>query len=1623
MNNLLYFPNSTFWNYYLCCLEEQNNRLRKQVKELLEQIEEEPAHEGDHCELVRRIDEIPPCEGDDADEILRALAPHVKRLKDMIRRHHDIPTPPPSSYMAAETQHNLDELIHDIEEVGKFLGKTFDEELDMSSSASSLKSQLDTESSAKKELEKQLEIKEGEFKILTARNIDLQHASELTAKTLEECLQSVTSISDADKKQISILSANLDTCDKGLRECKTQLEPLTAEISSYKAKLKEREKVIKLLEAKLSTCKIKNVGIVKQVSDLRAQKQRLLQELETTRASGNESRNKTTTCEKHVDRLEKKLREVNAKYTQLANSLTTENMSEEFNKKSPLEKIGILYTKIQSQESELARVRAHLSSCETKRKKAMKDITDKDEQLLELTKSAADTLTALQELVVDQTGIQGVLQQLKSNKLVLDSVVTKLKDMYINTTGDPSKPSTTTDPNKLADAISTLIEDYKQQLANYDRDHQDLQEQLTYLQDTQDVIRQTKFLDMIQHMLTEVQRTIQRETHEATFSLESVLKRILASNRIYDSVKNSVTQVVTEILKKRLAEAQEEAERLQKLKDSEEGELTDYKSKLEEQLSLITILRDHEQKILESLKNVVDAESFGKWLRDLFHEVPRIQGLDDEVTDLQDSLAWQEQLLKKVYENVDKNEAERGDAQILNDSILKMLSEFKNTPDDTVSQTVSKLESNIADLHRRLRAAMQKSDITNLHKRLKRLEDNLTADRQLYTLIQDKLKVGTKGEILGKIVDLKIDLEQAGSTMSNCQKNLDELVSQEERLKKVLDIAYDSKLDVDHIETEYTKLKRDIKTCRQELEVQKGKFSSRASEYEENLKKAERLYSAAIDEASQQHVQAIEVQQRKTAAAEAATIAAKEEFQGQVDLCNTHIVHIIAVMDKISQGVEVNISKFDPPLPQPVITALTTVIDRQSQLKALEDLKVRLEAEKVGLVETHATDLRKAVSRCREDYDEKLRDLKDEVDELKEANSTIQAELDKCREMQQNAVSEQIQSLERELEDVRRQLADCLSQKSSSGQPSVNVVDVTNCLEALKWAVKLRLELEPKLTNAKSLTVHKVTPKNELTNRIEEVQDYFNKLGSASDTFRSTAVNITVGDVQRKKDIAIDKCRTLIDEYSRLVTDYFSNNKYTIMSDMLMDLSEDLLGQVRVYVRIKAKPSSEDKDLVHPADQTIVRGKCDKKTYSKGRFFAVYPGDFTTWQVFTGRTDIERDNDFTQLESHDYTQATGTPPMFNVLRQLSSGYHIIMFGYGMSGSGKTHTLVGAPPNYPKGVIHYCFQYLRATRDAKQIRVKNIFEEYVNLNNFDLLNLSLSGKLILLHGADDDRPKYKDGSDINDSLNCINGACCVDERDTFLRETGLQSVLDDVDVSDDNSGLNLILQRIEEYRTRPYRGRQRPTRMNKRGSSRSHLYILFEVIFNNGITGYITFIDAAGRESPMQIWNDMVVDFTGSNLTAKEKRNAPVVSDQEMNILNLADFSILLRQGGIDEYVKGRLKQSVESILKEIQESIYINESLNHLTHYLRTRSRRDARFQLVTAFNRDTYKVPASNVYFKSPEENTTPIMMTHILRYLTEVGNPEKTKYVMVCAVRQEQRYCNGTVTTLDFANRIKST
>lgn len=438
------------------------------------------------------------------------------------------------------------------------------------------------------------------------------------------------------------------------------------------------------------------------------------------------------------------------------------------------------------------------------------------------------------------------------------------------------------------------------------------------------------------------------------------------------------------------------------------------------------------------------------------------------------------------------------------------------------------------------------------------------------------------------------------------------------------------------------------------------------------------------------------------------------------------------------------------------------------------------------------------------------------------------------------------------------------------------------------------------------------------------------------------------------------------------------------LSTTVQSLADDMTGAVRVYVRVKfPSPSGVAKSIwnADPVKRTIMPTD-DQYPDSSDR-----PPKFGP---FSGVFDHER---LCRSRSGDASNATRTKIVTNrdvyhgwddgshriegarqAFAALNDGYHVVAFGYGFSGSGKTYTLFGDSDRAVPGIIT---QALTGLRDVKSISLDLIAEECVGQVNGQVVKghvkcLYASDALrqraskidgapeTLTQGVPDKQKMHTfwpwswDGNGDGNGDGSISKPRIADESVRsanphleYVPAFKLRSNDDEEGSSpytrdmterttsrETQKWLDDIMYTITKYRTEEAMTiRATP---NNPQSSRSHLYLTFriELLGDEGRTSYLTAVDMAGREDANVFASDFV-DVLFDELRRKSANSgtdaaiARAVADETKQIQDESTKQLsTLNAQSVEEISRAEKKQTIlEGRLNTLNNERVKNEQL------------------------------------------------------------------------------------------------
>lgn len=514
-----------------------------------------------------------------------------------------------------------------------------------------------------------------------------------------------------------------------------------------------------------------------------------------------------------------------------------------------------------------------------------------------------------------------------------------------------------------------------------------------------------------------------------------------------------------------------------------------------------------------------------------------------------------------------------------------------------------------------------------------------------------------------------------------------------------------------------------------------------------------------------------------------------------------------------------------------------------------------------------------------------------------------------------------------------------------------------------------------------------------------------------------------------------DSCANIVSLYGK------SNSIYTqvkYLENVLVNMYENISGAVRIYVRLRPLASGTTLKTVSKEGKSVIYNGnlCKSSTKTYGRFFGVIPDTFSNADVYSGCNGTIIDKTEFVITGHGEEKEKGqlccltndASGMCRVFNQLAEGYHIILFGYGHSGSGKTQTLLGS--NDEPGLT----QLAISNAKTKIVNLKGIFE--LSHDKIDIRSKNFnSGKFINLFQRGSDR-----------ILKDIPSTMIHNEENSF-NETALSyglnmSMLKKSPISASNMSVLKIV--LDNYRMSRNRIMATP---NNPQSSRSHLFIVLEFVYNN-TKGLLTVVDMGGREMATDIL-EMYLDkpkdrgWQLTSLLLNDPKLYPKYLSPHKFTINDPSLSWFFNDNiykanqsyanTVDTYVKNlnTISHNMEKTIEVIKESMFINETINQLTLFFKMKQ--DASKDL-RSFGMKEHQYPIDEIKNKYdpmkfltgiPTISSDRMGMFRILNVLSKYGD-KPSKFVMICNVRQEAtptKFCMSSRETLEFAHSIRST
>ena len=800
-------------------------------------------------------------------------------------------------------------------------------------------------------------------------------------------------------------------------------------------------------------------------------------------------------------------------------------------------------------------------------------------------------------------------------------------------------------------------------------------------------------------------------------------------------------------------------------------------------------------------------------------------------------------------------------------------------------------------------------------------------------------------------------------------------------------------------------------------------------------------------------------------------------------------------LEAARSDLQVKLSKVMSQLDQAQIEYMDDIRKKQSQITALNDtidtmtnnatlgkdemsrLQTQLEtkSDELYLLQNQFKDLEDTRTRLNTEAANREAQL---VAQLEAANAnaiTLQTLLDTSKG-QLNTCNDNIQRLDSEINTLRAQIDNMtherekLDVQENEKQEEIKVVTTT--------AVQVCDELRAEMTNKLTFIGKQVDKYDNINSKL--AQDAMSTLGRKWIQFKSQLHDIIeqarylVNNVQvpsvvspTTPDSAIDMsppvtpatstgqniinmdCDQIKQEYGRTLS---INNELLSIDRDLSNFYEDISGSVRVY--IKLKPSQDDGKipLVLTKDGRNVKfgegcgGVVVNNKKSFGPFFGVMPESYNNIDIYRGCSGLGVDTNF-KVIGGDACCKVGDDGekdpagLCRVIGQIASGYHVVLFGYGTSGSGKTYTLFGDAGRNVPGLVELAM----ANGGAQSIRVKNVYE--LSLKSVDYAFRNLTSQVNFIYGENKllDELARKQKMRVQDLRSSfalfINGQGDNELNITQVpQKLGTMEYLLDNNGSVDASAMFNLSKLITLFRSTEVEPHIKAT-PNNPTSSRAHLFMTLEFIYENGTKGYLTVVDMGGVESPLDIFNTFYTKTNhGVNDAPRNIQNniLSYLSGINLNTTNFKRIEFTTKSPSIawydgpnkDKFVQDLMAYNEAGIRKIMHEGIFINETINQLVWYFiekihgTERARKEIKKHKSKASGREA-DVAYSPTELFTDYPNTPRGDSVGMYKLLSLLDNYQKkpSKFVMMFMVRGEQMYCNTTFQSLSVADKIKST
>ena len=1090
----------------------------------------------------------------------------------------------------------------------------------------------------------------------------------------------------------------------------------------------------------------------------------------------------------------------------------------------------------------------------------------------------------------------------------------------------------------------------------------------------------------------------------------------------FDELKSKLDGIL--IVRDRVKDQLIKLENELKLKDTEkEGELSDLTALFEKQLALLQKEKENvEMQLKECMSRMTHAETSQNLVEDCkvklasindekVKMLERIDTLNNEVESLKAKSGTSESSVAAIAaEKADLVEQIRRLEQDRN----RITSNFDKHVVDASAHHAAELkayETHIAKLEEQVSALRKENDDAKVQFEMMRtrkdtIDAQYNALQKQMELLEEKLKTesGEKTALREsyektqlQLAELQGQLGQTTNAKSAETQQLTQKLATISNEYTAIQKAYDDLLKTQGASREECNAL--VETLRKDLEAQRSGYATLKTTYDtlQALQGASRLECESIASGLRNELQTIKNEFAEN----------KNAYESLKLSSGTGRVEKEQELEKLKSELLAEKERYDKTRLSYNTVMETLDMSRKEFEDTLETLRKSLENEQGTAQSRIDTAVTSAVEKTRAEWAERLRI----AEEASASSKPTVATITPINEEIQKQFENQVTQLRTQNENLQGQIASLLTKLASleENRTTANVELDNICID-----------LRDKIANVSKYIGKKLF----VIDRIDKIVKNSNDTETTGQWSQIRNNNVDVINLANTIISNLPSPDAGCEQVRKVYEGALSVQEQLLSFDaQLTNLYEDVSGAVRIYV--KFRPIVETGTVQKVGRFVDFSGSsCSIADKRFGPFFGVMNGAFTNADVYNGCTDTKFKSTLEIDGEKCCTVATaeGDEPagVCRVFEQMSSGYHVVLFGYGTSGSGKTFTLLGKDTSNIPGLAH-----LAIANSGAEVSVRSIYELTYQRVNVTVEN-GMEGRYVKLYAPiSGDIHGLGEGRAIDESPLLINALASSNLLVKGKQgSTLIKNSLTATDVFTLTRAINTVRERA---------GRIKATQNNP-DSSRSHLFITFSFKYPNGKTGFLTIVDMGGVESPFDILNQFYVKTGGARSDWKiytpsflmDKGILPDTLFQRrvftVNDPEIAWYDVDKRQ----DFVNKLNSYSTEQIKDIVKEGLFINESINHLVYYFKKKNYgiAEAMKMQVNKWSGGLKDYDPSKFFSSMPEKpNGIKIGMFNLLNELSTYKKT-KSKFVMMCLVRGETipKYCENSFNTLLFADSIKS-